>query len=90
MRPRRWIRHEHADELFKAFQRLHRAEEFPGTGIGLAIVEKAVSRMNGRVGVESEPGKGSRFWVELPFCTREDAEPADAVHDNAQRIVSAR
>ena len=34
--------------------------------IGLAIVEKAVSRMNGRVGVESEPGNGSRFWIELP------------------------
>lgn len=36
-----------------------------GTGIGLAIVRKAVERMNGKVGVESEPGKGSRFWVEL-------------------------
>ena len=36
-----------------------------GTGIGLALVRKAVSRMGGKVGVDSEPGKGSRFWLEL-------------------------
>ncbi|MGN6553493.1 MAG: ATP-binding protein, partial [Verrucomicrobiota bacterium] len=35
-------------------------------GIGLAIVQKGVERMNGRAGVESEPGAGSRFWIELP------------------------
>ena len=39
---------------------------YPGTGIGLAIVAKGVERMDGLVGVESEPGKGSRFWFELP------------------------
>jgi len=54
------------EKIFEAFHRLHRSEEFEGTGIGLAIVHKAVARMGGSVGVESAVGKGSRFWVELP------------------------
>jgi PAS domain S-box-containing protein len=53
-------------KLFGMFQRLHTTKNYPGTGMGLAIVKKAMQRMNGDLGVESEPGKGSRFWVELP------------------------
>ncbi|MEW6488281.1 MAG: ATP-binding protein [Thermodesulfobacteriota bacterium] len=60
------IASEHRERIFRVFERLHRAEEYPGTGIGLAIVERAIVRMGGAVGVESEPGQGSRFWVELP------------------------
>jgi signal transduction histidine kinase len=56
---------EYSDKLFGIFQRLHPSESYPGTGIGLAIVAKAVARMKGRVGVESQPNKGSRFWFEL-------------------------
>ena len=55
---------EYHEQLFRIFTRLH-GEEYPGTGIGLAIVQKGVERMGGRVGVESTPGQGSRFWVEL-------------------------
>jgi PAS domain S-box-containing protein len=51
--------------MFGMFQRMHSDQEYEGTGIGLAIVRKAVERMGGRVGLESEPGKGSTFWVEL-------------------------
>jgi PAS domain S-box-containing protein len=51
--------------LFNIFTRLNRPELYEGTGIGLAIVRKAVERMGGSVGVESEDGKGSRFWVQL-------------------------
>jgi len=40
-------------------------ERYEGSGIGLSMVKKAVEKMGGRVGVESEPGKGSRFWIEL-------------------------
>ena len=50
--------------LFQVFERL--SPEYPGTGIGLALVRKGVERMGGKTGVESEPGKGSRFWIELP------------------------
>ena len=54
------------DRIFEIFQRLHRAEEYPGTGVGLAIVRKAVERMHGRVWAESVKGQGATFWIELP------------------------
>jgi len=59
------IAKESQQRIFQMFQRLNRAELYEGTGIGLAIVRKAVERMGGKVGVESELGKGSRFWIEL-------------------------
>jgi PAS domain S-box-containing protein len=51
--------------VFDMFSRGHSSEAYEGTGIGLALVRKVVQRMGGRVGAESEEGKGSRFWVEL-------------------------
>jgi signal transduction histidine kinase len=59
------------ERIFRPFERLNGMSEYQGSGIGLAIVDKAVSRMQGRCGVESAPGAGSRFWVELPALTRE-------------------
>lgn len=56
---------EHQERIFGIFQRLNKAEDYPGTGIGLAIVRRALERMHGRSGVVSAPGKGSRFWIEL-------------------------
>jgi signal transduction histidine kinase len=50
-------------KIFEVFQRLHPQEAYPGTGIGLAIVHRALQRIGGNVGVESEPGKGSKFWI---------------------------
>ena len=52
-------------KLFQMFQRLHSPGEYEGTGMGLTIVRKAMERMGGKAGVESEPGRGSRFWIEL-------------------------
>jgi signal transduction histidine kinase len=52
--------------IWRVFERLNRVEDYPGTGMGLAIVKRAVERMGGRSGVTSEPSKGSRFWIELP------------------------
>jgi signal transduction histidine kinase len=53
--------HEHIFGLFKRV-----TDTYPGTGIGLAVVRKGVEQIGGKVGVESEEGKGSRFWIELP------------------------
>jgi PAS domain S-box-containing protein len=53
-------------KLFAVFQRLATPQAYHGTGLGLAIVRKAAERMGGSVGVNSEPGQGSTFWVELP------------------------
>jgi PAS domain S-box-containing protein len=57
------------EKIFNMFERLPEAREYPGTGIGLAIVKKAVNRMHGEVGVASTPGKGSRFWIQLPSAS---------------------
>ncbi len=51
--------------LFRLFERLPEAEAYPGNGVGLAVVRAAVERMGGRIGLQSEPGWGSRFWIEL-------------------------
>jgi signal transduction histidine kinase len=57
---------EYHDHIFKIFQRLHRDDQYPGTGIGLALVRKAIERMGGRVWAESKPGEGATFHIELP------------------------
>ncbi len=56
---------EHQQRIFRVFERLHGIESYPGTGIGLAIVRKGIERMGGQVGVESQVGQSSRFWIEL-------------------------
>lgn len=56
---------EHQQRVFEVFQRLHSHAEYPGTGIGLAIVRKGIERLGGQIGLESRPREGSRFWIEL-------------------------
>jgi signal transduction histidine kinase len=60
---------EHQERIFGLFERLHGQQEYEGTGIGLAVVRKAIERMGGRVGVISRPGEGSRFWIQLQAAT---------------------
>lgn len=60
----------HADSIFMLFRRLHGADRFAGTGMGLAICKKIIETHGGRIWVESEPGRGARFH----FTLREQAE----------------
>ncbi len=55
----------HADRMFKPFQRLHGSDEFPGTGIGLATVQRVIERHRGKVWSEGEPGKGATIYFTL-------------------------
>ncbi|MBT3748487.1 MAG: PAS domain S-box protein, partial [Bacteroidetes bacterium] len=53
------------DKIYQIFQRLHLAEEYQGTGVGLAMVSKAINRMNGKIWAESSPNKGASFYIEI-------------------------
>jgi signal transduction histidine kinase len=64
------IEKEAQDRIFQLFHRL--SASYEGTGLGLAIVKKAVQRMGGAVSVESQPGRGSTFWLELPPAKRQE------------------
>lgn len=69
----------HQSRIFEIFNRLHPTSEYPGTGVGLALVRKAVERMHGRVTAESAAGYGATFTIELPVVVLDPGkEPAPA------------
>jgi light-regulated signal transduction histidine kinase (bacteriophytochrome) len=63
------ISENHHDTIFDLFTRLHRKDQYPGTGIGLAIAKRVVEHLDGAIGVESTPGQGSTFWARFHRIT---------------------
>ena len=74
-----------ADRLFVPFQRLHRAEDYPGTGLGLALVHRIVARHAGRVWANAAPGKGATFWFTMPVSARRTHDPYSRAHFHLPR-----
>jgi signal transduction histidine kinase/ActR/RegA family two-component response regulator len=78
------IRPAEARTLFAPFKRLQNQQQYEGSGIGLAICRRIVTRHGGTIGVRSEPGQGSTFWVSLPKTQPPQGEPHPAINDREE------
>ena len=78
------------DKIFEIFQRLHRPDEYEGTGIGLALARKAMQRMRGRIWADAVPGEGATFFLALPKIGMEKGEREPDVEGASEPAPAAR
>jgi signal transduction histidine kinase len=78
---------ENTRRIFEPFRRLHGEEDYPGTGIGLAVCERIVEQHGGKIWVASEPGRGSVFSFTMPAADPPPEPPAD---DAQPRVAAGR
>ena len=79
------IEPQHSARIFQAFERLHTPEEYPGSGVGLAIAQRIVERHGGTIWVDSQPGLGSTFYFSLPSAHAPCPIPDSAAAASAGR-----
>jgi chemotaxis family two-component system sensor kinase Cph1 len=73
------IAEKHWERVFDIFHRLHTQQQYPGTGIGLAVCRRVIHRHGGRIWIESEPGRGSTVYFTLPDRGKEtESSPGSA------------
>jgi chemotaxis family two-component system sensor kinase Cph1 len=77
------IESKYREQIFGLFKRLHTANEYPGTGMGLAICQRIIERAGGRIWVDSEPGRGTTFYFKIPGTEgRGDGSEGQLLHSS--------